>query len=213
MEVVSALDTNKIAVFSDKDTYRHDPLTPAEFFLEKDDGTFESIHEEDGVFQGGASYVFYATLDEVENPYFGVNAYGDSSAVLELEIEFDDFPWEFGLQLETAGGEVILYRPPRYWFNQEGDTYSETFPVPEELTDYKLTVVDTYGDGLLRSTRYSILNPNGDVVVESQFRDSGMEEKTFSYSLDGEGRFASAARGIHLGMFVVCAIFGMLLYV
>ena len=170
------------------------------------------IHEEDEAFSGGISYLFYATLGDVENPYSGLNAYADSAAFLELAIEFDDYPWEFALQLETAEGEVILYRPPRYWF-KPGQSYSETFAVPEGQTNYKLTVVDTYGDGLLRSaTKYSILNPDGDVLVESQFRDSGMEEKTFSYSLTGAGRFGSAARGAHLTVLAVSVVIGMVWY-
>ena len=184
----------------------------AEFFLEKDDGTFEMIHEEDETFGNGISYLFYATLDDVEDPFFGFNAYANSSAILELEIEFDDYPWEIGLQLETEDGEVILYRPPRYWYSQGSQTYSETFAVPEGETNYKLTVVDTYGDGLSRSqTYYRILTPDGDVLVESQFRDSGEEEKSFSYRLTGGGRFESAAREMYLGMLAVYAFVGVIL--
>ena len=158
------------------------------------------IHEEDETFGDAVSYIFYATLDPIEDPFFGLNAYANSSAFLELEIEFDDYPWEIGLQLETEEGEVILYRPPRYWFSQAGRTVSETFAVSEGETNYKLTVVDTYGDGLRSQTFYRILTPDGDVLVESQFRDSGNEEKTFSYRLTGDGRFASVARGVHSGL-------------
>mmetsp|Transcript_4000 Transcript_4000/g.7995 ORF Transcript_4000/g.7995 Transcript_4000/m.7995 type:complete len:550 (-) Transcript_4000:84-1733(-) len=210
-----SLEKNALYVVSISDT-RGDGLNlddgGAEFFLEKDDGTFEMIHEEDETFSDGVSYLFYATLDEVEDPYFGFNAYANSSAFLELEIEFDDYPWEIGLQLETEDGEVILYRPPRYWFSQRGQTYSEMFAVPEGETNYKLTVVDTYGDGLLQSqTHYRILTPDGDVLVESQFRDSGEEEKTFSYRLTGDGRFAGAAGEVNLGMLTVSALVGLFL--
>lgn len=161
--------------------------TTAELFLEKDDGTFESIYDEDVSFSQGMNYVFYATLGDVEEPYYGVQSFGNNSgALLKMEIAFDDYPWEIGWQVTTSDGEVVIYRPPRYYYRQVGRSASETFAIPLGDKQYNLTVVDTYGDGLLRSsTFYRLSDAEDNTLVESQFLDTAREEKSFRFNAKG----------------------------
>ena len=153
--------------------------------------------------------MFYATLDRdsIESPYYGANKFSNTSAFLKMTIEFDAFPWEFGWQLTTEDGDVVIYRPPRYYFNQVERSVSEDFTVPLGNTRYNLTVVDTYGDGLLRSqTFYRITDPQDKVLAESQFRSGASETKSFTYGATGPGSaapvwtLAATALGTMIGM-------------
>lgn len=153
--------------------------------------------------------MFYATLDRdsIESPYYGANKFSNSSAFLRMTIDFDQYPWEFGWQLTTEDGDVVIYRPPRYYFSQVERSASEDFTVPEAHTTYTLTVVDTYGDGLLRSrTFYRITDPQGNILAESQFRSGEKEEKTFTYGFK-EG---SSASGLTLAATAFLSIVGTL---
>ena len=150
--------------------------------------------------------MFYATTDRntISSPYYGPNQFSNSSAFLKMTIEFDDYPWEFAWELTTEDGIRIIYRPPRYYFNQDGQTVEEDFPVPERETNYILNVYDTYGDGLKGSrTSYTITDPNGNRLVQSQFGAGDTEEKTFSYGYTGPD---DGALGASMSTLLACLL-------
>ena len=177
------------------------------FFLGDEE---EQIHTEDAAFSQGINFLFYATLGEVENAYNTQRTFSDGAgAILQMEIQFDDYPWEIGWQLETTQGEVVIYRPPRYYYREVGRKETEEFPVPKGDKNYKLTFVDTFGDGLLGgSTYYRLYDPDGDILVESQFRDIDKEEKTFRYNAGGI-TYESSANHVQWGASVFFSVFGI----
>ena len=179
----------------------------AELFLEKDDGSFDRIYFEDETFSHGMNFMFYATLGEVKDNYNDIRSFGNTSnAFLKMEIDFDENPWEFGWQLTTLDGQLIMYRPPRYYYDKISRSDVETFAVPPAKTTYKLTVVDTYGDGLRKSrTMYRIIGPDDEVLVESSFQKSPREEKTFEFGADT----GSSVRGWSLGAAALTSMLGL----
>lgn len=148
------------------------------------------------------AHLFYATLGEVENPYYANPVFSEEpNAFLKMEIEFDDYPGEIGWQLATESGELIYYRPPFFYYTRQ--PASESFSVKEARTNYVLTVVDTYGDGLIGSrTSYTILDPENNVLAESAFRDLGEEQKTFTFGATPAGSPSSAGEIISVGVAV-----------
>ena len=154
--------------------------------------------------------MFYATLDRssIDEPYYGANKFSNSTAFLKMTIEFDQYPWEFGWKLTTEAGDLVAYRPPRYYFSQGDRQASEDFTVPFAETKYFLTVVDTYGDGLLRgSTYYKISDPDDNTLVESQFRSGAKEEQEFTYGAKERG---SAAQAVTVTVAALASMLGML---
>lgn len=146
-----------------------------------DPGKYVQIHEKDTSISDGVAFLFYATLDEVDSPYYQDKRYSNvTSAYLRMEIQFDDHPGEIGWHVKTEGGEMIMYRPPFYYFSRPPDF--ESFSVYAANTKYVLTVVDTYGDGLRQGGRYTLLTPDGKELAKSSFRDMTQEQKTFSFA-------------------------------
>lgn len=171
-------------------------------------GNYEKIHDEDESFTT-MFHMFYATLDEssIDSPFDGGNKFSNSTTFLRMTVQFDDYPEEFGWQATTEAGDVVAYRPPRYYFGKVKDSDSVDFRVPEEETKFTLRVVDTYGDGLLgSSTSYKITDAGGEVLVESQFRSGAEETKTFTYPDKGSG----AAPGFSFAVALIGSAVGML---
>lgn len=197
-----------------------------ELFLENTTtNEYESFFLEYGSFRGFVNNLFYATLGEVEDAYTNIRSYANSSAgLVTMEIKLDDYPGEIAWQLTTEGGDTIVYRPPRYYFDRAGDIVTETFAMPPERQTYTLYFADTYGDGLQRDREkreqgyYKLMDPEGNVLVESQFRDKASEETTFVYSANDFDPFDSSANYfVHawntvMGIMSISCAVGLILY-
>jgi hypothetical protein len=121
-----------------------------------------------------------------------------------MTISLDDYPWEFGFQLTTTAGELIFYRPPRIYYRDVGEVIVENISVPNATTTYNLTVVDTYGDGLQSGTAgYKLTDSENRLILESQFRNVGREEKSFSYTATPS---SAALPTLYLSLFAVVSI-------
>lgn len=153
----------------------------AKLYLQGSSGIKSEIWTEDEIFSGAIGQVFYASLGTVEDSIFTTKSI-EGGTFINMVIQFDDYPWEFGFTLATSDGELLFYRPPRFYYRRAGDNVTEAIPVPAVEVSYVLTVIDTYGDGFLGdSTGYTLIDAENTVIVESQFRDTDKEEKTFVY--------------------------------
>ncbi len=164
------------------------------------------IFESDGAFKGGVDYSFLAT----EDPLPTEAPLGDSNAYLTLQIYFDLFPGEIGVQLRASYAEtaiarqstqentVIFFRPPRYYSNYVNERVTERIPIPMPRAgtsrEFILIVTDSFSDGLCcnsnrtNQTGYTLYNGDpiaGDVLVDSRFIGVAREVSIFTVENDG----------------------------
>jgi hypothetical protein len=171
--------------------------------LQNSEGAFVEIHTEDTSFTNGISYLFYASLGEVEDRFDRLEPF-EGGAFLRMTITLDDYPWEFGFQLTTTDGKLIFYRPPRVYYRDAGEEIVENISVPNGTTTFNLTVVDTYGDGLQGGNAgYKLTDSTDRLVLESRFRDVGREEKSFTYTATPS---STALPTVYLSLFAAVSI-------
>lgn len=124
-------------------------LSSVNLYLENEQGEFEKIEGRGPDFFHRTNFVFYASLGSIDDFERSDEAYPGGQSIRVL-INFDDYPWEIGVQItRTRDGEVIWYRPPRYYAHEVRDLVAETVSIPSDKADnYTVTIGDTYGDGL-----------------------------------------------------------------
>lgn len=156
---------------------------PAFLFLRNSQGDFVEFHSESAAFTGRANRLFYATLDAVQDAFFEDKVFSGGS-VLQLVINFDEYPSEIGGGIRASDGSLMLYRPPRF-FSREGTSspYVESFSIPSATDTYTCTFGDTFGDGLGAdlNTGYSITNSIGGVLGQSSFATGSTDAITFTF--------------------------------
>jgi hypothetical protein len=179
-------------------------------------GEYEIIFSRSGDYRGVVNHIFYSTLDEedIETPYYNIQSYANSSAgFLTMEIKFDedDYPSEIAWELVAEDGTTIVYRPPRYYTGREGDVVTETFAMPPSNQEYTLRFADTYGDGMVRTSTYKLMDQNEKVLVQSRFRQKSLEENTFEYNPNTYEQFNGSSAQTRVYMLVpFIVIFGAL---
>ena len=120
------------------------------------DDTSRIIFESGGDFKAGVDHSFIATFNN--EPTAAPVIDGDS--FLTLELRFDLYPEELGLQLRMRNSEtaverqnnredsIIFFRPPRYYASYVDQSVVETIPIPTSSPgasrDYSLIVTDRY---------------------------------------------------------------------
>ena len=115
-----------------------------QLFLGTTDTDDESmlIREISGDFQGGTDATFIASLDGEQT-----DAPVVSDFFLTLEVRFDLYPEEIGLQLRASNTEtaierqtseggatredtIIFFRPPRFYAGRSNEVVVEQIPIP-----------------------------------------------------------------------------------
>lgn len=160
----------------------------------------KKIFETDGQFKGGIDFSFLATTEPqpTEAPIV------ESDAYLTLQLNFDLYPGEVGVQLrasyaETAierqsarGSTVIFFRPPRYYSSFTNERVTEQIPIPlpsaGSSREFTLIVTDSFSDGLCcnwnrtAQTGYTLYKGDpteGEILVDSRFIGVAREITTF----------------------------------
>lgn len=161
----------------------------------------KKIYEADGDFKGGVDFTFLASTNPVSTKPPVIE--GDS--YLTLDLFFDLYPGEVGVQLRAKNAEiaverqsaardnsVIFFRPPRYYTDYANKQVTERIPIPMPRVgasrEFTLIVTDSFGDGVCCNwnqsvhTGYSLYDGDpgfGKVLVDSQFMGVSKEVNTF----------------------------------
>lgn len=134
-------------------------------------------------FLTGINVLFYATTGDPVDPFYQQTVASSTSA-MTLQISFDAYPEEIGVEIRDSNGNVVFYRPPRFFYPDVLRTYTERFSIPNDAESYTFTIVDVYGDGFGSSgtTGYGLFagDPStGRLVASGDFVSGAAESHAF----------------------------------
>jgi hypothetical protein len=119
---------------------------PVGLYLQDSSGQFQRATGKSGGFEARSTVLFYASLDFVSGSFFFRPTF-DGEQFIYLEISFDEYPWEIGVELLSEDGTRIWFTPPRF-YEVPSITVREKISIPPIPANYVLSVSDTLGDGL-----------------------------------------------------------------
>jgi len=174
-----------------------------QLFLGTDDVGDESktIYSTNGDFNRGMDFSFLTSMGNqeiIDIPMIPRENF------LTLELYFDLYPGEVGIQLrvydddvvverQTRQDTVIFFRPPRFYSDYVNERVTERipiiFPTQGARMDFTLIVTDSFSDGLCCTSNkteqagYRLYYDDpvlGDLLIDSLFEEVGREVTSFS---------------------------------
>ena len=158
-------------------------------FLQNANGAFQRIEGQVGGFLYRTTHIFYASLGAVPDAFYSRTAYPGND-IVNVEIIFDEYPWEIGMELRSSDGTRIWYNPPRFYEAPDA-TIRERISIPNVADAYTFTIGDTNGDGLgPGSTGVTLTDRAGDELGATPFDTGSSATITFEYNPESIGTAA-----------------------